>query len=1049
MRVAHIGDIHIRGLARHDEYRRVFDELDEKLRLLKPDCIVNAGDIFHTKVSGITGEYIEFCSQWFTSLARIAPLRIILGNHDFNALNLTRIDAVSPIVNALDDPSIVLWKMSGVYAFAPGFNFCVYSIFDKDAWGSVRPVAGDCNVAIYHGPVNGCRTEEDWILSGDLSVSDFDEYDACLLSDIHRQQFLGYRAGKPWIGYSSSLIQQHFGETVDRHGFLLWTIDRGHADAEFHELTNPAPFLTIDWKGSTEATLDAAHLPKRFRLRVRSSQHISQRDAQTLTAALNARHDVLELVFKCDVQRTPASIVSIDGDRVLERTDLHDPGTLLKIIQTFHGGSTILTDANVALMLELIAGYVACLPSEEACMRNVKWSMRDLRFDNTFGYGDANRIDFARLSGIVGLFGQNRIGKSSIIGTILYALFNATDRGSIKNQHIINVRKQYCSAQVALNIGGVDHIIERITTKKEVKRGVYAPTSLNVFRINSDGEHDDLVGEQRTDTEKVIRGLIGTVDDFMLTSVSAQDEMNQFIRHGSTKRRQILSKFLDVDVFDRLHELANRDAQAVRAQLKGVPFASEERIAELTRAIDASHASMENVASSIDRATNEERVCADRVRELSSSGKVVTIEDIRVHEHRHERARAELAELKLRIAELSNIITQRREKLGKIAELSDANGVEQLKLAIDAAREKRTALLGLQHRLDREANLRDQQKRSLKILDEVPCGDMFHGCKFIREAHLNKEKLPVQEGVVDELIEQVDALSSEIDGLRQDELEDRLRKIEKLGELRAKLAMELVKHEHEQARAVERIAVVEKEIAASSAALADVRASFDADAGDALDALKQRLQVIRATLRSLDAERLKASTELGRLESQLDHQRSALTARNELLERLKVHDLITAAFSKKGLPSNIIALQLPIVNDAIATMLQGVVNFTVQLEIDQDTEFLEVYIDYGDSRRIIELGSGMEKMIASLAIRVALIQVSTLPKSDMLIIDEGFGALDDAGVEACGRLLTALKEHFRLILIVTHVDGLKSVADVTIDISKEGTDSRVIHENSR
>ena len=40
-----------------------------------------------------------------------------------------------------------------------------------------------------------------------------------------------------------------------------------------------------------------------------------------------------------------------------------------------------------------------------------KWSLRKMNFDNMFGYGADNTIDFSKLSGVVGLFGQNRGGK--------------------------------------------------------------------------------------------------------------------------------------------------------------------------------------------------------------------------------------------------------------------------------------------------------------------------------------------------------------------------------------------------------------------------------------------------------------------------------------------------------------------------------------------------------------------------------------------------------------------------------------------------------------
>jgi exonuclease SbcC len=85
----------------------------------------------------------------------------------------------------------------------------------------------------------------------------------------------------------------------------------------------------------------------------------------------------------------------------------------------------------------------------------------------------------------------------------------------------------------------------------------------------------------------------------------------------------------------------------------------------------------------------------------------------------------------------------------------------------------------------------------------------------------------------------------------------------------------------------------------------------------------------------------------------------------------------------------------------------------------------------------------MEKVIASIAIRVALINISSLPKTDMLIIDEGFGALDEHSVEECSKLLISLKRYFRLLLVITHVDALKDCVDQVIEISRKEKDSFV------
>ena len=78
----HISDIHFRGLKRHDEYRAVFKKFFKKARELKPDVIYIGGDIVHSKTQGISPELIDVLNWWFTSMAEIAKVHVILGNHD-------------------------------------------------------------------------------------------------------------------------------------------------------------------------------------------------------------------------------------------------------------------------------------------------------------------------------------------------------------------------------------------------------------------------------------------------------------------------------------------------------------------------------------------------------------------------------------------------------------------------------------------------------------------------------------------------------------------------------------------------------------------------------------------------------------------------------------------------------------------------------------------------------------------------------------------------------------------------------------------------------
>ena len=62
-------------------------------------------------------------------------------------------------------------------------------------------------------------------------------------------------------------------------------------------------------------------------------------------------------------------------------------------------------------------------------------------------------------------------------------------------------------------------------------------------------------GLSRNDTDKNIRKMFGTLDDFLLTSMASQLDSLTFIKEGSTKRKEILAKFLDLEIFDNKYKL--------------------------------------------------------------------------------------------------------------------------------------------------------------------------------------------------------------------------------------------------------------------------------------------------------------------------------------------------------------------------------------------------------------------------------------------------------------------------------------------------------------
>ena len=95
------------------------------------------------------------------------------------------------------------------------------------------------------------------------------------------------------------------------------------------------------------------------------------------------------------------------------------------------------------------------------------------------------------------------------------------------------------------------------------------------------------------------------------------------------------------------------------------------------------------------------------------------------------------------------------------------------------------------------------------------------------------------------------------------------------------------------------------------------------------------------------------------------------------------------AIKRDGIPYELIKKALPTIEGEVNDILAQMVEFGIVLEMDGKN--INTYLAYDDDNVWpLELSSGMERFISSLAMRVGLINVSNLPRSNFLAIDEGW-----------------------------------------------------------
>ena len=581
MRIAHISDTHIRNYKYHTEYRAVFDKIYERLRKEKPDCIVHCGDLAHTKTQ-LSPEYFDLATSFLKNLADIAPVYIILGNHDGNLKNASRQDAVTPIAKALNHPNLHLLKNAGEVPFGD-VTFNVLSVFDEDNW--VAPSDTDkINIALYHGSVAGVVTDTGWVMThGDHHIEIFSDFDYALLGDIHKtNQILDGDIGK--VRYPGSTVQQNFAESNDK-GFLLWDI-KGKDDftCEHIAIENPKPFVTIELtpKGRMPSKIK---VPLGARLRLVSKNNLSLDVMKKAVDIAKHRFKPESIVFLNRAAGERGNVEEITD--TLKKEDLRDPAIQEELIREYLKDYQA-EDGLMKEVLDLNLKYTKAAEESEEVSRNIKWKLDSLEWDNLFNYGTGNRIDFSKLEGTVGIFGKNYSGKSSAVDSLLFTMFNSTSKNERKNVNVVNQNRDDASGTACLSIGSnryfINRTLDKYTRRLKGEVSIEAKTNLDFYRIDdATGEKIELNGLTRNDTDKNIRKIFGTIDDFLLTSVSSQLDSLSFIREGSTKRKEILAKFLDLEIFEKKFKLAKEDAADMKGairRLEGRDFTSDINVAE-------------------------------------------------------------------------------------------------------------------------------------------------------------------------------------------------------------------------------------------------------------------------------------------------------------------------------------------------------------------------------------------------------------------------------------------------------------------------------------
>jgi len=1041
-KIVHCADIHIRNLRRHDEYRRQFNKFYDTIKQIKDDgtLIYVGGDIVHTKTD-MSPELIDMVSEFLTTLANIAPTIVITGNHDANLNNPDRLDALTPIINNLQHPNLFYLRDTGLYQFG-NVTFSVFSIFDgPEKYIPAKEIPDDqIKIALFHGPITNSSTSAGFNIEGSANISIFDGFNYALLGDIHMLQFLN---DEHTIAYPSSLIQQNYGESYQNHGFLLWDLSSIQPRHTFYHLDNESGFHTLHLNGDKLIEYDISKITNKSRVRLKS---INSTDAGISNAIASLKRE-----FKLDEIAVVKSDSTYKNHSVdLTKSNSYDVRNIDIQNKLIHDYLNLtlnlaLDDETLQKIYDINRKTNLQLTDKNEVIRNIVWRPKTFEFSNMFSYGEDNIINFENLKGIQGLFGPNASGKSSLLDALCFCLFDTTSR-AFKADQILNTKKNWFSCKFNFTIDGDDYFIEKKAIKNSQGK---VKVNIDFWTVDRDGNKKILNGEQRKDTNSIIKSYIGSYDDFTLTCLLIQNNSTNFVDKSQTERKEILAKFLDLNVFESLYDLANVDYKKILALIENTNIKELElQIRDYESELTNQNSAYSDLETDILEVEDTIKKINDEILHLSKDIKQVEKFDINKLETRKNTLTGEINRSEETLKKYTETFDLLSSELEKEQNQLDALDLNTIKESYDDFKSKEKYLKELYNKKEKLELKLETKREKLKKLEEHEYDPNCKYCVnnvFVKDAIQTKSEIDQDEKELGDVEIETAALRAECASK-----EDILDSVDMIQQIKNNITVLTADKNKSEILKL----TTEKTLLESKNELQNIEFKIDqyhknediikenVIVEEKITDLKKVLGSWNEGLTKLNREKMDSYSSIKVIETKIDSLNEKLNVTKQLIREKAAYEYYLKSIDKDGISYQLMSKILPKIEDEINNILSNLVEFKIILNTDGKN--VNAYIVYNNQYWPLELSSGMERFISAIAIRVGLINTSNLPKPTFFAIDEGLGVLDSTNLNQIYLLFNYIREVFQFTMIISHIDMVRDMVDNTLTIENKGGFSKLV-----
>ncbi len=1074
--VIHVADIHIRLTKRHQEYREAFEKLYDAIKKSPEQTVVAVlGDALHSKLD-LSPEAVQLVGELLKNCADIRPVILVAGNHDCLLTNSHRLDSLTPVVENLNHKNLFYLRDTGLYGVG-NILFNNMSVFDEqEKYVNIKEVPKsiknkfDTTVALFHGPVHNADTDIGYKINNRTMTADFfDGHDLVMLGDIHKMQDIYIEhdvdadeandAGDDWsmigsndedgtvrvrknwplIRYAGSFVQQNHGEALLGHGYTIWNINK--RKYVHVEIPNDYSYYTIDVVDGVLQT-DIQDMPKKPKLRVRCKETVATEIKKIITD-IRKTVEITDIVY---VRVEDAnSIAKLKNKDIANLNKISNVDYQNKLIAAFlQEKYPDIETSTIEAINEINKSLNEALKKEDNS-RNIHWKPKRFEFSNMFSYGENNIVDFTTLNDVYGLFAANASGKSSLFSAICFCIFDKTDR-TFKASQVMNSEKMSFNCKFNFEINGVDYFIERKGLRD--KKG-NVKVDVNFYKKENDKDVP-LNAEARRSTNEIIRDYVGTYDDFILTTLALQGNGGSFIDLGQTQRKELLSQFIGLNLFDNLMSVASDRVKEIGGAIKA--FSKDDntkKMADMLNEIDI--LSTKNIEQQ-DAIKNHKRIIENLNEQTSLKNReIVVLDHAAVDGKTLQEKKIDLEktidELTQKITKLKTDRSQNEKKLSDANdELKQYNNIDFDKKILDYK-----SITEEKNKTEKELdNLKTVVKEKLKKLEHLEKHEYDPNCKYCMNNIFVKDAIATKESLENDKIK----VKSLMDGSLL--IKNKLNEFEPFLEMKNKrdgIKSAILSLQNDLSQKELLISRTTGELEKNKTRLADTIKEIDfyeksKEIIEKNKAIQQEIKNLSIELKNvnvlLEQEEKQYLEDYSR-KSSLADQISTIKTRIEEIEYFEAEHVAfqyyNQAIGSSGVPYQIISNVIPQIEVEVNNILSQIVDFS--LSIETDGKNVNAYINYEERKWPLDLCSGMEKFISSLALRIALTNISNLPRPNFMVVDEGFSALDATNFPMVHSLFDFMKNHFDFVVIISHLDAMRDMVDKQLEIAKENGFSKI------